>query len=95
MSDDRSRCRLCGRRPKAPTTEHHLIPRTCHRNKWFQKNFTRQQMRETIPVCRDCHTAIHDLVPDEKRLGRELNTVEKLLADENFGRYVEWVKKQR
>jgi hypothetical protein len=95
MNEQLASCRLCGRVPKTPPTAHHLIPRTCHRNKWFQKRFTRVQMRETIPVCRDCHHAIHEMLPDEKRLGRELNTVEKLLAHEAFGRYIEWAKKQK
>ena len=61
-----SRCRLCGRVMRHGTTEHHLIPRTCHSNKWFKKRFTRDQMRETIPVCRDCHSSIHHLIPAKR-----------------------------
>jgi hypothetical protein len=34
--------------------------------------------------------AIHDLVPDEKKLGRHYNTLEKLLAQPEIGKYVRW-----
>ena len=88
-------CRRCNRVTKKGTTEHHLIPRTCHKNKWFKKNFSRELMRETIPLCRDCHREIHDLVPCEKELGRDFNTVEKLLGHEQIGKFVAWVRKQK
>lgn len=90
-----SACCLCGRVTKRGTTEHHLIPRRCHRNKWFKKRFTREQMQVTISVCRDCHGAIHRFVPSEKELGRYHNTVELLLAHEMIGRFVRWVAKQK
>lgn len=89
------RCKLCGRFTKRGTTEHHLIPRTCHKNKWFKKNFTREQMRETIDLCRDCHRAVHKLIPSEKELGRNFNSVETLLAHDEFGKYVAWIKRQK
>jgi len=95
MSQDKSQpCKLCQRILKKGTTKHHLIPRRCHRNRWFQKNFTREQMRVTIDVCRDCHNAIHRFVPREKDLGREYNTVETLLAHEEIGKFVAWVGKR-
>jgi hypothetical protein len=86
---------LCGRVTRRGTTEHHLIPRTCHSNKWFKKRFSRQQMQETISVCRDCHGSIHDLIPSEKELGRYYCTVEALLAHEKLGKFVAWIRKQR
>ena len=89
------RCALCQRITKTGTTEHHLIPHTCHRNKWFKKNFTREQMNETIDVCRDCHRAIHRLEIIEKDLGRHYNTIEKLLAHSEIGKFVAWVRKQK
>lgn len=92
MSDS---CALCGRITKRGTTDHHLIPRTCHSNKWFKKRFTRVQMRETIAVCRDCHSAVHRLIPDEKELGRHFNTLKLLLGHEEVGRFVAWVKKRK
>lgn len=88
-------CELCGRVTKRGTTEHHLIPRTCHANKWFKKRFSREVMRTTVSLCRPCHGAIHDLIPDEKELGRDFNTLDKLLAHSAIAKFVEWVKKQK
>jgi hypothetical protein len=90
-----TRCDLCGRAHKRGTTEHHLIPRSCHANKWFKKRFTREQMRATINLCRDCHHAIHRFIPDEKELGRHFNTVEALREHLQLKRFLEWVKKQK
>ena len=88
-------CELCGRITKRGTTEHHLIPRTCHSNKWFKKRFTRDQMNATIDLCRDCHRAVHDLVPDEKELGRYYHSIDKLLAHEKLAKFVDWIRKQK
>lgn len=89
------RCQLCGRLTKRGTNEHHVIPRTCHSNKWFKKRFTREQMHETIDVCRDCHHTIHRLIPDEKELGRHYNSLEKLFAHEGIARFLTWVRRQK
>jgi hypothetical protein len=69
---------------------HHFIPRALHRNKWFKKRYTREQMREGIEVCKSCHKAIHDLIPDEKELGKHYNTIEKLLTHPQVASYVKW-----
>lgn len=61
----------------------------------LKQRFTREQMQETIPVCRDCHRSIHDLIPREKDLGRYYCTVEALLAHEELGKFVAWVRKRR
>lgn len=87
-------CELCGRTVKRGTTAHHLIPRTCHGNKWFQKNFTRDVMRVTVELCRDCHSEIHKQIPSEKELGRHYNTLEKLLSHPKIGSFVKWIRKQ-
>ena len=88
-------CQLCGRVTKRGTTEHHLIPRTCHGNKWFRKRFSRGDMRRTVSLCRCCHGAIHKLIPDEKALGRHFNTLDKLLAHPPVETFVAWVRKQK
>ncbi|MEO1615530.1 MAG: hypothetical protein AAFV88_06755 [Planctomycetota bacterium] len=98
MADQRTDtkpCRLCDRVTRRGTTEHHLIPRTCHSNKWFKKNFSREQMRTTISVCHDCHRAIHRFVPREKELGRDYHTIELLLQHEQIARFVAWIRKQK
>jgi hypothetical protein len=43
---------------------------------------------------KSCHDAIHDLIPDEKELGRHYNTMEKLLAHPQVAAYVKW-KRER
>lgn len=90
-----TRCELCGRLPRQGTTEHHLIPRTCHSNKWFKKRFSREQMQQTISVCRQCHISIHQLIPSEKELGRNYHSTEALLSHLELGKFVAWVRKQR
>lgn len=88
-------CELCERVTKRGTTEHHLIPRTCHSNKWFKKNFSREVMRQTVSLCRDCHSAVHRFVPDEKELGREFNSLERLLDHPAISKFVKWARKQK
>lgn len=85
-------CELC--HSEESHNFHHFIPRTLHSNKWFKKRYTRRQMQEGIEVCKACHTAIHDLVPDEKELGRHYHSLEKLLAHPEIGKYVEWKRKR-
>jgi len=72
---------------------HHFIPRTLHSNKWFKKRYTRAQMQHGIQVCKACHTAIHDLIPDEKELGRYYNTLETLLAHPEIAKFVAWKRR--
>lgn len=45
-----------------------------------------------IDVCRKCHSFIHHKF-SEKYLGRELNTLEKLLEDDIIGKYLNWARK--
>lgn len=85
-------CALCG--ADHTLTFHHLIPRSCHRNKWFRKNFDRADMTSRgIDICRRCHSFLHKQF-SEKYLGRELNTVEKILSDRTIQSYVKWARKR-
>ncbi len=91
-SSEEKQCALC--ESTELITFHHLIPRTCHSNKWFKKHFTRTEMIESgIDVCRKCHSFIHRQF-SEKYLGRELNTLEKLLENEVIAKYVQWARKR-
>ena len=65
-------CELC--QSEDAHNFHHFIPRTLHSNKWFKKRYTRKQMQAGIEVCKSCHTAIHNLIPDEKELGGDTTT---------------------
>lgn len=84
-------CELCG--SGITDSFHHLIPRTVHTNKWFKKRYTREQLSQGIDVCRSCHRAIHNIIPDAKELGREYNALEKLKAHPKIASHIEWRKK--
>lgn len=84
-------CELC--RCEDARNFHHFIPRTVHSNKWFKKNFTREEMQRGMDVCKQCHRMIHTTIPDEKELGKEYNTREKLAAHPKMASYLQW--KQR
>ena len=86
-------CELCGR--ENICTFHHLIPRCNHTNKWFKKNFSREQMNEGIMVCKyECHREIHNLI-SEKELGKNYNTLKKLKAHENVAKYIQFKIKEK
>jgi hypothetical protein len=85
-------CELC--QAEAAHNFHHLIPRTLHSNKWFKRRYTRQEMQAGLEVCKSCHSAIHNLIPDEKELGRNYHTREKLLAHPQIAKYVLWKQKR-
>ena len=92
---DPNQCELCLRFVKKGTTEHHLIPRTCHKNRWFKKNFSRQQMAKTALLCRECHSEVHHQIPSEKELGRHWNTIERLKEHEGMRRFLTFIQKQK
>ncbi len=80
---------------KAGTTRHHLVPRAVHRKKRFKKRFSKDEMRTTIDLCRDCHRAVHDFLPDEKVIARDYYTIELLRAHPEIAKFLEWVRKQK
>jgi len=84
-------CELCQR--DINLSFHHLIPRTLHSRKWFQKNFSREEMALGLMLCKDCHDAVHRFIP-EKNLGTDFNTKEKLLAHEKVQTFVTWISKR-
>lgn len=87
-------CPICNR-IDIELTEHHLIPRTLHDNAWFQKRYTLQEMKKnTIAVCRLCHDKIHT-VEKEKVLGREYNTLEKLILHPEIQKFIPFAHKQK
>ena len=85
-------CELCG--CGEAHNFHHFIPRTLHTNKWFKQRYTRQEMQQGIEVCKVCHSTIHDLIPDEKELGKKYNTKEKLLSHPQVEKYIRWKRKR-
>lgn len=73
------RCPLC-KRDGAPMSDHHLVPKS-------------RGGKITEPICNACHKQIHALY-DNKLLETELNTVESLLAEPQFQKYLAWIRKQ-
>ena len=86
---DEERCQLCGREG-LEMTRHHLIPRTLHSNKWFRERYKREVMRQVVELCKDCHITIHQFIK-EREMGRNFNTLEKLMAHEKIANWVQWV----
>lgn len=87
-------CGLC-LRESHDISKHHLIPRACHKTKWFEKRFSKEEMgRRGVMVCRECHHAIHDAVPKEKDLGRHYNTVELLSSHPHMVKHIAWMRKK-
>ncbi len=84
-------CALCQR--PLPTNFHHLVPRTLHSNKWFQKRYTRAEMAQGVQLCQPCHSAVHKFI-DEKTLGREYASLDALQAHPELSRFVGWVRTQ-
>lgn len=84
-------CEMCSR--ETELTFHHLIPKTCHKNSWFKKNFTRDDMKRGINVCNECHFAVHKFI-SEKELGRNFNTLEKIMEHKLVRGFVEWIAKR-
>ncbi len=89
---DTGQCELCRR--QLLLTAHHLIPRKLHRRKHFKKHYSKIVLQQTISICRDCHRGLHRLY-DEMQLGKTLNTLDKLLQDQQVKKHVEWVARQR
>lgn len=87
-----SNCELCAR--EVDTTFHHLIPRALHSTRWYKKNFTPEELKSGAYLCTDCHDAVHRFIP-EKVLGKDYNTIEKLLQHEKVSSFVTWVAKRK
>lgn len=85
-------CEFCNRLKEL--TFHHFIPKTLHKNKLFLKLFSKEYMKtHGIDLCKECHYTVHHFW-DEKTLGKEYNTKEKIVNDPKFKKYLKWVMKQ-
>lgn len=86
------RCETCGR--STALTFHHLIPRKLHRRPRFKRLYDRETLNAGVHVCRACHRGIHRSY-DEMTLGREFNTLERLVGDPVLARHFAWVARQK
>jgi len=87
-------CEMCER--FMPLTRHHLIPKRLHADyrKRDPHTYTQEYLNQTAGICRPCHSAIHRIV-DLKSMGREYNTIDKLMTLEKVQAFVKWAAKQR
>jgi hypothetical protein len=82
-------CELCGR--ETALTRHHLVPQCRHKNKWNKKNFSRQEVkRRLLLLCSACHRQLHALF-SEKELERRLCDPDRLRAEPEVRKFVEWI----
>jgi len=85
-------CPLCRR--EVALTFHHLIPKKVHGRNFFQKKYSKSELRSGIDICRKCHDGIHDFY-DEMALGKNLSTLEAIQSDPALAKHFAWVAKQR
>lgn len=83
-------CELCKREVNI-VTEHHLIPKSRHLNKRVKRNYTTEQLNQTVNLCKPCHGHIHSVLT-EKEMERDFNTIDKLLSYPEILKFVKWVK---
>jgi hypothetical protein len=74
-------CPLCDRLiPKADLQAHHWIPKS-------------KGGRETAHLHAICHRQVHALFT-ENELAREFHSPQRLLSDERFAKFIDWVKRK-
>lgn len=90
----KNECELCGSKDDY-LNFHHLIPRTLHSTRFFEKTYEKRYMKEHgIWICKMfCHRQIHRLIT-EKEMGLSYNTLEKLLNNEKVSSFINWRKKR-
>lgn len=85
-------CELCQNGPVWDF--HHFIPRTLHKKKRFQRQYTKEQLAKGLNLCKMCHNTIHDMAT-ERELGESWNTKKLLLEHPEIGKYVRWKRKHK
>ena len=74
-------CMFCNRTDVPGMHGHHVVPR-CKKGK------------EIVPTCGSCGSFIH-ATWSHNELRDGYNTVEKIVADERFQKYLKWLMKQQ
>ena len=85
-------CELC-MREVVETSEHHLIPKTRHKNRKNKKSFDREEVKVVVDLCQPCHSQIHNLFT-EKELERSFNTIDLLKSEERMSKFLVWISKK-
>ena len=82
------KCQICG--SEEPLEKHHLVPQVKCKKKRMKD--VREDPSNHVYICPTCHRTIHAYF-DECELKYTYNTLEALLGNEKFAKYVEWKKK--
>mmetsp|Transcript_29519 Transcript_29519/g.68074 ORF Transcript_29519/g.68074 Transcript_29519/m.68074 type:complete len:302 (-) Transcript_29519:121-1026(-) len=93
-------CEMC--KLERLLTFHHLIPKDTHPTYLKKRLPSGVQGEPTriflnsygIMVCRQCHSYVHRLAPNEV-LAKEFNTLDKILEHEMVQRWVQWASKRK
>ena len=93
-SEKPNECELCGSE-RDYLNFHHLIPRTLHSNRKFEKMYDKMFMRNHgIWICKaQCHPQIHEFIT-EKEMGLNYHTIELLKSHPEVKKYIEWRSKR-
>jgi len=87
-------CELCCR-DVDKTTEHHLIPKTRHKNKKNKSLFDRKDVKERkANLCNPCHNKVHSILT-EKELEINYNTVSAIKKHPDIIKFVKWISKKQ
>lgn len=88
-------CLTCSRVVRS-LTRHHVYPKETHKKclaRGYVSEADKHLLKMTIAICRLCHSTIHKFFTNEE-LASRYNTVDALMEDERFERFVEWNSKQ-
>lgn len=74
---------------------HHLIPKKMHGKRPIKALHPEKDFDHYgVWLCRDCHSKIHRLFT-HKQLAETHYTLERIMEDEEFSKFLVWVKKQK
>lgn len=83
-------CELC-QRAVMHLTEHHLFPKSRHRDKKLVKLFGKERLRLDVAwLCSPCHKHLHKHF-SERQLAYEFNSIASLRSQTEIAVFVEWL----
>lgn len=86
-------CQLC-QRSTPVLTEHHLFPKSRHRDPKLIKTYGKPALRLSVAwLCTACHKHIHRMIT-ERQLAYEFHTIERLLEHPDVKDFVSWLSEK-
>lgn len=88
-----SKCEICER--AQPLQFHHLIPKKVHSKPRYRRIYGKEVLNWAgIMICKLCHKQLH-MNFTHVQLAEHLNTLNKILANEDMKKFIIWAKKQK